>query len=55
MLVVIDEIDGATGGSDNVRTDTTRFLDTQSAKSGQFIQKLIQLTIDKPAKKGVEW
>ncbi|KAH9900888.1 P-loop containing nucleoside triphosphate hydrolase protein [Cubamyces lactineus] len=36
-LVVIDEIDGATGGSDN---------------SGGFIHKLIQLTLDKPRKKG---
>ncbi|KAI0362637.1 hypothetical protein OH77DRAFT_1416905 [Trametes cingulata] len=35
-LVVIDEIDGATGGSDN---------------SGGFIHKLIQLTQDRPRKK----
>ncbi|OBZ65800.1 Chromosome transmission fidelity protein 18 [Grifola frondosa] len=37
ILVVIDEIDGATGGSDN---------------SGGFIHKLIQLTYDKSKKKG---
>ncbi|TFK91791.1 P-loop containing nucleoside triphosphate hydrolase protein [Polyporus arcularius HHB13444] len=36
-LVVIDEIDGATGGSDN---------------SGGFVHRLIQLTQDKPKKKG---
>ncbi|CCM00527.1 uncharacterized protein FIBRA_02561 [Fibroporia radiculosa] len=36
-LAVIDEIDGATGGSDN---------------SAGFIQKLISLTYDKPRKKG---
>ncbi|TCD63546.1 hypothetical protein EIP91_005292 [Steccherinum ochraceum] len=37
ILVVIDEIDGATGGSDN---------------SGGFIHKLISLTYDIPRKKG---
>ncbi|KZV85521.1 P-loop containing nucleoside triphosphate hydrolase protein [Exidia glandulosa HHB12029] len=37
VLVIIDEIDGATGAGDN---------------SGHFVQKLLQLTIDKPAKKG---
>ncbi|KZT09714.1 uncharacterized protein LAESUDRAFT_722683 [Laetiporus sulphureus 93-53] len=37
ILVVIDEIDGATGGTDS---------------SVGFIQKLIQLTFDKPRKKG---
>ncbi|KAI0723775.1 P-loop containing nucleoside triphosphate hydrolase protein [Cerioporus squamosus] len=36
-LVVIDEIDGATGGSES---------------SGGFVHKLIQLTQDKPKKKG---
>ncbi|KAM5538065.1 hypothetical protein V8D89_008262 [Ganoderma adspersum] len=36
-LVVIDEIDGATGGSDS---------------SGGFVSKLIQLTYDRPYKKG---
>ncbi|GBE81792.1 hypothetical protein BKA93DRAFT_445860 [Sparassis latifolia] len=37
ILVVVDEIDGATGGTDN---------------SSGFIQRLIQLTYDKPRKKG---
>ncbi|EIW60316.1 P-loop containing nucleoside triphosphate hydrolase protein [Trametes versicolor FP-101664 SS1] len=37
VLVVIDEIDGATGGSEN---------------AGGFIHKLIQLTYDRPKKKG---
>ncbi|EJD53229.1 P-loop containing nucleoside triphosphate hydrolase protein [Auricularia subglabra TFB-10046 SS5] len=37
VLVVIDEIDGATGAGDN---------------SGHFVQKLLQLTFDKPVKKG---
>ncbi|KAJ3484589.1 hypothetical protein NLI96_g5531 [Meripilus lineatus] len=36
-LIIIDEIDGSTGGTDN---------------SAGFIQSLIQLTLDKPRKKG---
>ncbi|KAF7974845.1 hypothetical protein HWV62_11223 [Athelia sp. TMB] len=37
VLIVIDEIDGATGGGDN---------------SGGFVQRLVQLTYDKPKDKG---
>ncbi|KAH9950273.1 P-loop containing nucleoside triphosphate hydrolase protein [Amylocystis lapponica] len=37
IMVVIDEIDGATGGTDN---------------TAGFVQKLIQLTFDRPKKKG---
>jgi chromosome transmission fidelity protein 18 len=55
VLVVIDEIDGATGGGENVCVLASQLLSLlipASWKSSGFIQKLVQLTYDKTTKKG---
>ena len=53
-LVVIDEIDGATGGSDSVGAHYCVYAMSEYLleQSGGFIHRLIQLTYDKPKKKG---
>lgn len=53
VLLIIDEIDGATGAGDNVSillslSSAYLFIFSQSSS---FIHKLVQLTYDKPRKK----
>ena len=54
ILLIIDEIDGATGGGgDNVRhtfSHLSIFVKSWS-QSSSFVQKLVSLTLDKPKKK----
>lgn len=53
-LVVIDEIDGATGGGDSVSKELVSTLTsvTNRAQSMGFISRLVQLTQEKIRKKG---
>lgn len=57
VLLVVDEIDGATGGGDNVCSPMLVYLmDAQVTailKTSGFVQKLLQLTFDKPKRKGM--
>lgn len=59
VLVIVDEIDGATGAGDNVRVAVTVSCLAQTdgcRKSAGFIQRLIALTQNDPKKKrGCLW
>ena len=53
-LVVIDEIDGAMGGADSVSIVILSCgVQELMNRQGSFISKLIELTNDKPRKKGM--
>ena len=52
--MVIDEIDGAMGGADSVSIAILPYgIQELMSRQGSFISKLIELTNDKPRKKGM--